>query len=488
MIKKFGKNSGSMLIQTLVFAVISIVIIGALISWAGTNIKASRIGVYREQALQISEAGIDYYRWHLAHDHTDYRDGTGTSTGPFVHSFYDKDGTMLGTFTLEITPPPTGSTLVKIKSTGKVLSDSSVKRVISAQLAIPSLARFAVVANDAMRFGEGTEIFGPIHANGGVRFDGIAHNVVTSAKDKYDDPDHSGNEEFGVHTHVRPPPPNSGITDDSFRIAEAPPNPVPNRNDVFQAGRQFPVPAVDFTGFTSNLSQIKSDAQSGGKYLSASSAQGYHIVLKTNDTYDLYKVTQLEAVPKNCTNDLNQDGWGSWSIKNETSQGNFPLPANGLIFVEDNVWVDGQISTARVTIASGRFPDNPSTRTSITVNSNLKYTYFDGQDVIGLIAQNNFNVGMDSLNDITIDAALIAQNGRVGRLYYEPQCNPYHQRQTITLFGIIVSNQRYGFGYSDNSGYQTRIINYDANLLYAPPPSFPLTSDQYSIVSWDETQ
>jgi hypothetical protein len=142
-----------------------------------------------------------------------------------------------------------------------------------------------------------------------------------------------------------------------------------------------------------------------------------------------------------------------------------------------------------VTIASGRFPDNASTRTSITVNNDLKYTNYDGQDVIALIAQQDITVGLVSDTDLRIDGALIAQNGRVGRFYYRAptgtsNCSPYHSRSTITLFGMIASNQRYGFAYTDGTGYQVRNINYDANLLYGPPPSFPLTSSQYTTISW----
>jgi hypothetical protein len=53
---------------------------------------------------------------------------------------------------------------------------------------------------------------------------------------------------------------------------------------------------------------------------------------------------------------------------------------------------------------------------------------------------------------------------------------------------MIGSNQRYGFAYTNNTGYDLRTIVYDANLLYGPPPSFPLTSDRYSTVSWDELE
>ena len=51
---------------------------------------------------------------------------------------------------------------------------------------------------------------------------------------------------------------------------------------------------------------------------------------------------------------------------------------------------------------------------------------------------------------------------------------------------MIGTNLRYGFAYTDGTGYVTRNITYDGNLLYGPPPSFPLTSDQYTTISWRE--
>lgn len=66
------------------------IMIGALVSWAGSNIKASRVGMEREQALQIAKARALTLRWHLARAPTDYKDGNATSTGPYIHDFYDK--------------------------------------------------------------------------------------------------------------------------------------------------------------------------------------------------------------------------------------------------------------------------------------------------------------------------------------------------------------------------------------------------------------
>lgn len=490
---KFFKNKqskGFLLIGVLIFAAISILTITAFVSWGTASSRLSKRVQSRERALQIAEAGIEYTRWYLAHFQSGYNLGNA-GAGPYTYPFNDKDGVQIGSYTLTITPPTTGSTLVKIKSTGRTLADPNSTRSINVNLAIPSLAKYSVLGNADMRFGEGTVIYGPLHSNGGIRFDGIAWNKITSAKSSYSDPDHSGSNEFGVHTHVTA---GTGIVNDSARPLETPPSSIQTRSDVFKAGREFPVPAVDFAGITNDLASIKSQAVSNGRYFAASGYQGYQIILKSNDTFDLYRVTSLAAAPSGCADVNSETGWGTWSIGAKTFIANYTIPANGLIFVEDHVWVEGQISTARVTIAAARFPDNASLRKNIIVNNDLKYSAYDGSDVIALIAQNNINVGLFSKDDLQIDGALIAQNGRIGRHYYDPptngtnRCGVNVNRNSISLFGMLGSNQRYGFAYTDGSGYNTRTITYDTNLLYAPPPNFPLASDKYQIVLWEELE
>jgi hypothetical protein len=482
--KNFQK--GSLLVPIIVFSGVALVVMGGIIGWTKTTMDANRQLSVKEAAIQLAESGIDYYRWHLAHAQSDFQDGTG-HVGPYVHQVHDKDNNVIGQFSLAITPPLIGSTRVRVESTGTP-AGTAISRTIRVEMAIPSLAKYAVAANDDMRFGEGTEVFGPIHSNKGIRFDGLAHNLITSALSSYDDPDHneSGAEkiEFAVHTHVNAPP-SSGINA-NYRPAEMPPNPVPARSDVFMVGRQFPVPAVDFTGLTNNLSNIKAAAITSGKYFAASGAQGYQIILKTNDTFDIYKVTSQTNPPSGCTNTAGQTGWGSWSVNNKIFINNYAMPVNGLIFVEDNVWVEGSVNTAKVTIAAGRFPDNPANRPQLIINNDLTYTNYDSTDVVALISQGNINVGLVSDTNLRIDAALVSQNGRVGRYYYESDCSPYNVRNTLTLYGMIATSIRYGFAYTDGTGYQTRNIIYDANLLYSPPPDFPLTSDQYTILSWEE--
>ena len=477
-----NRRDGQLSVTMVIFSALTVVLISGFVFLAGSFLQLSVRSLNRAQAFSIAESGIEYYRWHLAHDPDDFQDGTGVS-GPYVHPFYDKNGTRIGEFELEITPPPAGSTVVIVRSIGRVDADSSIQKIIQVRLAVSSLSRYALAMNGAVRFGAGTEVFGEIMSNGGIRFDGLAHNIVQSAVGSYDDPDHGGQNEFGVHTHTG-------------TIDPLPPSAVPLRSDIFMAGRVFPVPALDFVGITQDLATIKADAQRGGYYATSSGAQGYDLELLASGSYNVYKVTAVTSPPNGCTNTSNQDGWGTWSIQSETFVASGTVPANGKMFFEDNLWVRGQVSSTRLSVGSGKFPDSVATRTSIIINENIRYTDYDGKDAIALIAQKDITVGLLSNDILRIDAALVAQNGRVGRFYYQPpndqsnnnRCGPTVIRQKITLYGMLASNQRYGFGYTDATGYQEREIIYDTNLLYAPPPGFPLITDQYTLVSWDEIQ
>ena len=161
--------------------------------------------------------------------------------------------------------------------------------------------------------------------------------------------------------------------------------------------------------------------------------------------------------------------------------------------MEDFLWVDGQIDGARLTIATGLLPENPSKLKDIIVNKDLLYTNYDGTDVIGLIAQGDFTVGWVSDDDLRIDAAIVSQNRRIGRNYYRPpdgnqnRCSPHHVKTVITMYGIIASYDTYGMSYTDGTGYLQRNIIYDPNLLFSPPPNFP-TASEFSQISWEEVK
>jgi hypothetical protein len=459
----------------------------------------------REQSFQIAEAGIEYYRWHLAHNQTDFKDGTATS-GPYRHDYLDKDGNKIGEFELTITPPTSGSTVVTVQSKGTVTINPRYTRILQARLAKPSLAKYAFAMNADMRFGEGTIVYGQVHSNQGIRFDGVAHNLVTSALDKYCDPDHGCSRteiiswwpfrtrtvdlsEFGVHTHVYPVGSGHEV-DDPLAAELATTGSSTARTDVFMVGRSFPVPEYDFNGLTTDFLNLKGIATSTGYYrpratylggkkgTTVTNALGYQIVLRTDKKFDLYVVKQVY-------NDCGAPSWSIYPGGTELVSSGLTLPVGGVIYLEDNVWVKGTVNASRITIVAQRSAANNDAGANIIINEDVKYTNYDGKDSIALIAEHDVNVGQYSEDDLQIDAALVAKNGRVGREHYYSGCTGYRPA-TLRLFGMIASNERYGFAYTDNTGYINRLITYDGNLLYAPPPSFPLTADQYQVISWTE--
>jgi hypothetical protein len=343
-----------------------------------------------------------------------------------------------------------------------------------------------------MRFGQGTDIYGKVHSNGGIRVDGVAHNVVSSLVSSYQDPDHTGGPEFGVHTHVNPPP-GSGINN-NFRSLESGTGPVPTRADVFLAGRQFPVSEVSFNGVTSDLGLMKTQAMSPngntvnnctstGCYFDSS--YGRQIILKSNGKMDVCRVAQYDSATYAITKYRRNSGSTDCSTcTGQCAPTTYTIPNDGIIFVENNAWVEGTISSEKISIAAANLIGGNSANIYIG-NNNLLYTNFDGRDIIGLVAQNNVTVIRDSQDNLTIDAALLAQSGRVGRDSYTG-----YNKTTITVNGSIATNQRYGFAYVDSNGnfangYYNRVLNFDNNLLYYPPPYFPTGTD-YSIDRWEE--
>lgn len=464
-------RKGQLAVTTLFFAAIAVMFITGLIFLASSFLQSSVRSLNKLRAFSIAESGIEYYQWHLAHAPEDFEDGTGHA-GPYVHNYYDESGDLIGTFTLTITPPPPGSTVIIIQSTGNIVADPTVVKTIKVEMAIPSFAQYAWALNSFASFGVGAQVYGTIQSNAGIHFDGTAHNLVESALTTTTDPS-TGKIQWAVFTDGPPADPQ-------------PPTAMPTNQTIFLAGRKVGIPAIDFTALTENLSSIEALAQASGTYFASSTALGYDLALATSGIYSVYKVTALVATPGGCNN-TGATGWGTWSVKTESLIATGTIPSNGNMFFQDNVWVRGQINNKRVTIASARFPDNAATRSSIMVDNSLTYTNFNGSDTIALIAQNNINVGLVSDNNLTIAGALVAVNGAIQRFSYSG-CGANASRASLTTDGMLASNLQSGFYYSATDGYQSRSYNYDSNLLYGPPPSFPLSTNQYSIISWDEVQ
>jgi hypothetical protein len=457
------RRGSSLILFTLVFGTITVsMIVLGIAQYALTEYKASIHTYNRDVALHIAEAGIQYYRWHLAHDSDDYTDGTGGLSGPYEHEFYDKNGDLLGYFSLEITAPASGSTIVGVRSTGWTINQPQSSRTISVRLGFPALTDYAFIQNGNMSFSPTTQVHGKVHSNGGIEFNGVTDAPIESSRTTY---------VTGGQT----------------------------RNGVWGAGGpqafwNFPVPAKDFVGITADLTAIRDLAQNGGLYFNSTGQQGYQVVFMANGTFQLYRIRNVD-----CYNGYNLTGSYTTMCfderqSNRVNLGNYAIPSNGALFFEDHVWVEGVVD-GRVTLAAGRFPVVSSQYRNIYISNNLTYEQKSSDDVLGLIAQGYIIVPHNVPTDMEINAAALSQFRSIYRPQYRNNGNGgstsaiYATRNSLLFFGSQISYETGGWKYGSGSNIVSGFINtnhtYDGNLLYTIPPGFPV-GETYELISWEE--
>lgn len=453
------QQKGSIFIYLIIVVTLFSMMLFPVISNVTMQIKVVNSKITREEALQIAEAGINYYQWHLAHFPNDFKDGS-TRLGPYIHDYKDFDTQeTIGQFSLVITPPTVGSTIVTIQSTGWTNQEPKIKRVVTAKFGDPSLALYTFLSNDVIWIGDTETVDGQLQANNGVRFDGIGNAPIQSAKSTYTCPSSQGS-------------PCPALKNGVWGSASA----------AVQAFWQFPVPAVDFSSLTSDLAIMKSNAQTGGIYLPPSNAQGYSLVFNSDSTISVYTVTSL-ATPHTGWDVYGKAHNESTDYLNRALQFTEAIPSNGIIYVEDKIWVEGVVN-GRVSVAAAMLPYNPSSAPTIYIPKNITYPAKDGSSVLGLIAQKDIVVTYGAPNNLEIDAAMVAQNGSAQFFYY-----PNNVKNSITVFGAVMTYGQWTWSWVNGSnvivsGYPYTYDTYDGNLLYSPPPSFPVSSSGYQLLSW----
>lgn len=456
---------GSIFLITLFFASLFLMMFGATLSYIMVQHRAVQQEVWKAQSIAMAEAGAQYFRWHLAHNPTDYASDTGE------HAYPDPQGGVFGNYTIDVTPPPTGSTVATITVEGAPVGNPNARKRVRVLYGKPSLAQYAFLTNSNVWFGESEELSGRLHSNGGIRMDGIADSLVTSAQDTY-----ICGAEHGCADEEKP-----GV----WGTGEIP--------ELWE----YPKEAIDFNSLLLDLAQMQSNAQDGGVYLGDSGGFGYFVEFFADGTLTINRVTSVRApVYGYDGNDwtYEQNDKANWTPV--SGYQHIPIPSNGLIFLEDDVWVGGDVN-GRATLVAARLPDGSAPYADIYIQEDITYVAKDGTNTLGLIGQADVLVPLEVNEDILeIDAALVAVNGHAYRYYY-PQWtyDPYKTyaiRDRIETYGTLITNTTWTWSWvSDTStvvsGFEETETTYDPDLLFAPPPSFP-TQDEFSFISWEELE
>lgn len=476
-------SRGYMLLTGLVFGTIFVTVLGALAGFVLGGNRVQNAKTLEVQAFAIAEAGLEYYRWFLAHYPTDTQNGTGQA-GPYSIPYFDPEGGQTGTISLSVVPNTTcgQTTSIDINSTGTATGTPAISKTVVARYAQPTVAGFSYVVNQSVWAGADRIISGPYHSNGGVRMDGTANSSVTSSLATW-----NCTSNYGCSPAQATAP---GVVGNG-----------PN-----QTLWEFPVPQVDFAGITADFSSLKTLAQSNGIYYprysttnnqnAAAYWRGYHMLFNADGTVTVRRVTATNSISVNPVNDTDED-WDRALISNETNYETRTIPVTcGLIFVEDNVWVEGTIPS-KVTLIAANTTSNGSITPNAYLKNNIQYGATDGTDGLTLISAHNVLVTPDSPNNMTLNGVFIAQGGAFGRNLYLNSSNDchtsYEPRNTLTILGTTVSNKRTGTKWSgvdcstdDEAGYNSRIDSYDRRLATDPPAFTPVISTDYEFVDWRE--
>ncbi len=518
-------QQGFILYTVLAMIVVLSIVIGSVGMMIAVNVSGARQNEMSQRAFNAAEAGANYYLWHLSHNTSDFKDGNSTPAtpdatlgyGPYTHNYVDTNGRLIGTYTLWINPQGNGSTIAKVRSIGKATSASGTStRTIEVKIGAPSYASYGLIADGQIWFGSTESASGPVHTNSGVRLDGASDSDVTSSRATYVPSSSLG----GNGSTSRP-----GVWCDSSVTT-----PV-NCNTRSKVDWRYPVPSIDFNQLSADLCTLKkqafsSDASTASLATQAnactqvptsrtpgylpqtsttgtySATRGYLITLNNNDTYDIESVTAVNDTLTPYTSALTRSSVAT----------GVAVPANDVIFVEDNVWIRTATNyNGRVTIASGRLAT--SSNTNITVADDVLYQYKDGSNVIGLVAEGSFYIAPYAIPstgnfDFEVDAAVIAQSGDAAYtgFTYNSNTNKCSRgwsgaSQKFLFYGSVATRGLWTWTYSQGSsscadavsdgkgGYVSGVLNnttqYDYNLLYGPPPYFPITST-YNILEWRE--
>ncbi len=472
-------NKAIITTYVLVFGAIFLILLGGLLGFVLLQLRLAEQRLAWQQSLNIAEAGMNYYKWCL-------NNGV-TQNCTLEKEYKDNLGNTIGRFQIQIdTNSNCGLTISqKIISTGWTYKYPDIKRKISIFYSRESVAKYSYILNSNVWVGSDHQIRGPYHSNGGIRFDGANLSSVSSSQENWVCTNSFGCGPEGVGYGLGLCPPECQIISQQCVCPGVFSTTQNSNRDLFF----YPISPFDFNAITTDLAQIKNVAQnSGGIYLPPSKnidsqGKGWHLIFKNTGEVETRIITQLSPTQAYSL----QEDWhyDYFTIANEVPYQTFTIPSScSAIFVEDNLWPEGQMKGKVVLVSADLIDSNKDT--DVILQGNLDYTTTTGSDGLTLIGQKNVLIGPNSPNYMTLRGIFVAQKGRFSRNHY-----PNNIQESLKIYGSIVSNDRVGTQWINQgghiiSGYLERETYIDPYLLYNPPVFTPFLSLEFKIVKWEE--
>lgn len=462
-------KKGAIITLVIVWGSIFFILLGSILNFVLFQLRQSERKLAFEEALEVAEAGINYYAWCVNNE--------AEANCSLEKDYYDPEGNLVGHFSLLVNSGVNcGQTISRtILSTGWTNKFPDIKRKIQVIYARPSVANYSYVLNSNVWIGPDHEIRGPYHSNGGIRMDGENQSLVTSQQQEW-----ICTSSFGCSTC----PTSAGCRIQNSKCYCPGVFTTANGNPGLFS---YPVTPFDFAGLTIDLAQLKTSAQTSGIYLPPSltinpQGKGYHIKIKDNGTLEAWIITGLSRTYAYSL----EEGWhyDYFTISNEYLYNTYPIPsACSAAFVEDNIWVEGTL-VGPLTLASANLI-NPNLDTDVILPNSIEYKNSDGNNRFFLIGERNVLIGPQSPNIMELHGIFVAQKGRFSRNHY-----PGNIRESLEIVGSVVSSGRVGTQWVSGSqivsGYKKRETYFDSNLVYNSPPFTPYIEPDFRIIKWEE--
>lgn len=479
--RRRAHQRGSSLITTIALTGVLALLVMASLSFARSGTSQTAYQGRGDIAIQVADAGVNRYISRLVEDPRYYdrwidlaedpridpygvvhAPGTAWTPGvPWTYSgpsqtWVEMQEARFGeaAYSLRVSPPPPGSDLVTVLSTGRAdrTSPRPVTRTIQSQIHPTSIADFQMISNSTIKYGSTATTTGKLYSAEDINHQGVARAPA-----------------YAQHW----------TCSSNYFACPSPSTPA----SVFQAGAynavttpsfrdKFPTP-IDFNHFTRSRLDIKDAAEAGGTAWNDPTANAWMVQFLADGRARVWRITNTSDIGR-------QIGSGGYQCPVTVN-----VPSNGAMYFEQSVIVSdgstrvdncGATSGPRTSTVNGRV--TIATKANVYIGGNIGYAS-SGDDVLGLIAGGEIVIAKYTPRNLTWRAASLAQSGQWRT--YQGSNDGAHDKMTY-----IGSQTTSDGGYA--SMFNEREYSYDETLQRLRPPFYPILEGSWETYYWREVR